>query len=96
MDIAQAAARCERLVRQFLTLARQHPSERASVALNTLVAETIELLAYPLRVDNVAVHLHLDERVPLLWGIRTNCNRCSLTSSPTRSRRSAPPRALGR
>jgi nitrogen-specific signal transduction histidine kinase/CheY-like chemotaxis protein len=67
-EIAQAAARCERLVRQFLTLARQHPSERSAVALNTLVAETVELLAYPLRVDNVAVHLHLDEQVPPLWG----------------------------
>jgi two-component system NtrC family sensor kinase len=67
-EIAQAAARCERLVRQFLTLARQHPSERAVVALNTLVAETVELLVYPFRVDNVAVHLHLDDQLPPLWG----------------------------
>jgi PAS domain S-box-containing protein len=67
-EIAQAAARCERLVRQFLTLARQHPSERTVVALNTLVTETVELLAYPFRVDNVAVHLHLDQQVPPLWG----------------------------
>ena len=67
-EIAQAAARCERLVRQFLTLARQHPPERSVVALNTLVAETVDLLAYPFRVDNVAVHLHLDEQVPPLWG----------------------------
>ena len=67
-EIAQAAARCERLVRQFLTLARQHPPERSAVALNTLVAETVELLAYPFRVDNVAVHLHLDDQVPPLWG----------------------------
>jgi CheY-like chemotaxis protein len=67
-EIAQAAARCERLVRQFLTLARQHPPERSAVALNTLVAETVELLAYPMRVDNVAVHLHLDDQLPPLWG----------------------------
>src|SRR5262249_2261537 len=67
-EITQAAARCERLVRQFLTLARQHPPERAVVALNTLVTETVELLAYPFRVDNVAVHLHLDAHVPPLWG----------------------------
>jgi CheY-like chemotaxis protein len=67
-EIVQAAARCERLVRQFLTLARQHPSERTVVALNTLVAETVELLAYPFQVDNVAVHLHLDQQVPPLWG----------------------------
>jgi PAS domain S-box-containing protein len=66
-EITQAAARCERLVRQFLTLARQHPPERTAVALNTLVAETVELLAYPFRVDNVAVHLHLDDQVPPLW-----------------------------
>jgi PAS domain S-box-containing protein len=67
-EIADAAMRCERLVRQFLTLARQHPPERAVVALNTLVAETVELLAYPFRVDNVAVHLHLDDQLPPLWG----------------------------
>ena len=67
-EITQAAARCERLVRQFLALARQHPPERTAVALNTLVVETVELLAYPLRVDNVAVHLHLDDQVPPLWG----------------------------
>jgi signal transduction histidine kinase len=67
-EITQAAARCERLVRQFLTLARQHPPERAAVALNTLVAETVELLAYPFRVDNVAVHLHLDDQLPPIWG----------------------------
>jgi two-component system NtrC family sensor kinase len=66
--ITQAAARCERLVRQFLTLAREHPPARAVVALNTLVPETVELLAYALRVDNVHVHLHLDDQVPPLWG----------------------------
>ena len=38
------------------------------MALNTLVAETVELLAYPLRVDNVTAHLHLDDQVPPLWG----------------------------
>jgi CheY-like chemotaxis protein len=67
-EIAEAAARCERLVRQFLTLARQHQPERTAVAFNTLVAETVELLDYPLRVDNVAVHLHLDDQIPLLSG----------------------------
>jgi two-component system NtrC family sensor kinase len=67
-EIAQATARCERLVRQFLTMAHQHPPERSEVALNTLVAETVELLAYPFQIDNVAVHLHLDEQLPPLCG----------------------------
>jgi PAS domain S-box-containing protein len=68
MEIAQAAARCERLVRQFLTLARQRPPERAAVALNALVAETVETLVYAFQVDTIAVHLHLDDQVPPLWG----------------------------
>jgi two-component system NtrC family sensor kinase len=67
-EIAQAVARCERLVRQFLTLARQHPPESTAVGLNTLVAETLALLAYPFQVDNVVVHLHLDEHRQVLWG----------------------------
>src|SRR5262249_39960900 len=39
--IAQAAERCTRLVRNFLTLARQRPPERAALSLNVLIAETV-------------------------------------------------------
>jgi signal transduction histidine kinase/CheY-like chemotaxis protein len=66
-EVARAAERCTRLVRTFLALARQHTPERTAVALNSLVTETVELLAYALRVDNVAVQLELAENLPLLW-----------------------------
>ncbi len=66
-EIAQAAERCRRLVRNFLTLARQHPPERAAVSLNTLIAETVEMLAYALQIDNITVHLCLAENLPPLW-----------------------------
>jgi signal transduction histidine kinase/DNA-binding response OmpR family regulator len=66
-EIAQAAERCKRLVRNFLTLARQHAPERAALALNTLITETVELLAYALRVDNITVRLCLAEHLPRLW-----------------------------
>jgi two-component system NtrC family sensor kinase len=66
-EVTRAAERCTRLVRAFLTLARQHTPERTAVALNSLVTDTVELLAYALRVDNVAVHLDLAEHLPLLW-----------------------------
>jgi PAS domain S-box-containing protein len=46
---------------------RQRPPERAAVALNTLVAETVETLTYAFQIDNIAVHLHLDDQVPPLW-----------------------------
>jgi signal transduction histidine kinase/DNA-binding response OmpR family regulator len=66
-EVARAAERCTRLVRTFLALARQHTPERTAVALNSLVSDTVELLAYTLRVDNVNVHLDLAEHLPLLW-----------------------------
>jgi two-component system NtrC family sensor kinase len=66
--ITRAAQRCEHVVRQFLTLARQHPPERTAVALTTLVTETVALLAHAFQIDNVVVHLHLDDQFPALWG----------------------------
>jgi signal transduction histidine kinase/DNA-binding response OmpR family regulator len=66
-EVTQAAERCKRLVHAFLTLARQHTPERTAVSLNSLVTDTVELLAYALRVDNIIVHLELAEQLPLLW-----------------------------
>jgi PAS domain S-box-containing protein len=65
--IATAAERCVRIVRNFLALARQHPPERQRVTPNQIVREAVELLAYPLRVDNVDVRLELAEDLPTLW-----------------------------
>jgi PAS domain S-box-containing protein len=65
--ITQAAERCARIVHNFLALAHQHPPERTQVNLNAIVEETVELLAYPLRVDNIEVHLQLAENLPTLW-----------------------------
>ena len=66
-EIAQAAARCERLVRQFLTLARQHTPERTMVDLQTLITDTMEMLMPSLRVENIAVDLRLAADLPCLW-----------------------------
>ena len=52
-EISQAATRCERLVRNFLTLSRQHPPERVAVDLNALITNTLELLEPAFRVDTV-------------------------------------------
>src|SRR5205807_8275909 len=63
--IAQAGDRCARIVRNFLALARHRPPERGRVAINTLIGETVELLAYSLRVDNVQVVTDLAAECPL-------------------------------
>ena len=65
--ICQAAERCARVVKNFLSLARQHPPERRFVQLNQIIQEAVELLAYPLRVDNVDVRLALAHDLPTLW-----------------------------
>ena len=67
MDITEAATRCERLVRQFLTLARQHVPERTTVDLHALMTDTLELLAPALRVDTITVDLRLAADLPCLW-----------------------------
>ncbi len=65
--ISRAAERCARIVKNFITLARQHPPEHQQTDLNRVVREAVELLAYPLRVDNVEVALDLAKDLPILW-----------------------------
>jgi CheY-like chemotaxis protein len=63
--IMQSAERCARIVRNFLTLARQHPPERQWVDLNHVVEEAVALLAYTLQVDTIEVALQLAPALPL-------------------------------
>ncbi len=66
-ELSQSAERCVRIVRNFLTLARQNPPQRTVVQLNAVVEEVMTLLAYALRVDNIDVYQHLAEDLPTLW-----------------------------
>jgi signal transduction histidine kinase len=65
--IVASADRCVRIVRNFLALARQQAPERSDVSLNELVRDSVELVAYELRTDNVDVVLDLAENLPILW-----------------------------
>jgi len=66
-QIRAAAERCARIVRNFLAMARQQPPERHEVALNQVVREAVELLAYELRTDNIEAVLDLADDLPVLW-----------------------------
>ncbi|TMG69387.1 MAG: response regulator [Betaproteobacteria bacterium] len=63
--IHAASARCARIVKNFLALARNRPPERGPVALNSVVTQAIELLAYELRTSSVEVEVRLSESVPV-------------------------------
>ncbi|MDP2627331.1 MAG: response regulator [Candidatus Rokubacteria bacterium] len=65
--IGQAAERCTRIVRNFLSLARQYPPERKATRLNQLVHEAVELLGYQLRTAGLEVRLDLAQDLPPLW-----------------------------
>jgi signal transduction histidine kinase len=65
--IGAAAERCARIVRNFLSLARQRPTERGTVYLNLVIQEAVEMLAYELRSDSVDLTLNLAEGLPPLW-----------------------------
>jgi len=65
--IGQAAGRCTRIVRNFLSLARQYPPERKATTLNQLVHEAVELLGYQLRTAGLEVQLVLAPNLPPLW-----------------------------
>jgi CheY-like chemotaxis protein/two-component sensor histidine kinase len=65
--IVAGADRCVRIVRNFLALARQQAPERREVSLNLLVEESVELVGYELRTDDVEVVLDLNDDLPILW-----------------------------
>ncbi len=62
--IHDAAERCGRIVRTFLNMARQRPSERAPVLLNDLVRGAADLLQYSLRSSGVQLSLVLAPGLP--------------------------------
>jgi len=66
--ITEAAERCARIVKDFLALARKQAVAREPVPVNSVVRDAVDLLAGPLRVDDVTVSLALDPDLPLVWG----------------------------
>jgi len=68
--IVTGADRCVRIVRNFLAMARQQAPERSQVGLNELVQDSVELVAYELRTDNVEIVLDLAADLPILWADR--------------------------
>lgn len=65
--INQEARRAAKIISNLLTFARQHQPERTVADINRVIDDTLELRRYALRTANVAVEMHLDERLPLTW-----------------------------
>jgi signal transduction histidine kinase/ActR/RegA family two-component response regulator len=65
--IESAAARCVRIITNFLAMARRHPVERARVNVNGVLREAVEILGYQLRVAATDVIFDLPDTVPPVW-----------------------------
>lgn len=66
--IIQAAQRATRIVRNFLTVVRKHRPEQVAVSVNDVIAKTVELFAYQLRVSNVEIETVLAPDLPQITG----------------------------
>ena len=62
--IEAAAERCARVVRSFLTIARQRKAEASAVALGPLLDSSIELMLYNLQATGVSVVREYGESLP--------------------------------
>ncbi len=95
--IVRAADRCARIVRNFLALARSQPPERHLADLNEIVREALELMAYPLRVDDVTVTLDLARDLPVITADPHQLHQVVVnlvSNSHQAMRRADPPRRL--
>ena len=66
--ILEAAQRATRIVRNFLTLVRQHAPEKTPVPVNDIITKTLDLLAYQLRVSDIALETALAPDLPVIAG----------------------------
>ena len=64
--IFKSATRCRKIVQSLLSFARRHQPERKPVAVNKLIEEVLEILAYQLRTSNVEVVCRFASDLPLV------------------------------
>ena len=95
--ISAAAERCARIVRNFLSLARQRPTERGAVHLNAVVHEALELLGYELRTESIEIVSNLAEGLPPLWADGHQLHQVIVnlvTNAHHALRKASPPRRI--
>ena len=66
--IHREALRCQRIVQNLLSFARNRHPERAPVDLNGVIRSVLQLLEYPLRIDGIALDVRLSPDLPAVRG----------------------------
>ncbi len=69
LDILRREAdRCRRIVHNLLSFARRREPESRPISLNEVVEQAVALLAYHMRVHDIAVHVDLSPELPAIRG----------------------------
>ena len=63
-NMGKEALRCQKIVQNLLTFARKNEPEKTATQLDDVVRRTVDLKAYELRVNDVALELELSGRLP--------------------------------
>ena len=64
--VGNAANRCARIVKTFLAMARQQPTEQMQVEVNQVVEAALEVTGYSLRASGIDVSLSLADGLPAI------------------------------
>jgi len=67
LTIHGEAKRAAKIVSNLLTFARQHPPQRTTASVNSVITSTLELRRYALAVYGVELEEHLDDSLPPIW-----------------------------
>ncbi len=68
MKVRNAADRCAKIVKTFLSMARQRPAARVAIQLNRLIDDVLDLVTYQLSTTDVAVTCDLAPDLPPVTG----------------------------
>ncbi|MGD8376034.1 MAG: ATP-binding protein [Acidobacteriota bacterium] len=66
--ISEQAARCQRVVQNLLSFARNHEPEQGPVDINGMIRSVIHLMGPPLRVDGIELRQELSGDLPAVRG----------------------------
>ena len=66
--IGIAAERCSRIVKTFLSMARQQPARTSNVQLNDIIEAALEVAGYSIRSSDIDLSLKLTPGLPVVWG----------------------------
>ncbi len=65
--ISKAAERCARIVKTFLAMARQQPTQTSNVLVEDVIGAAIEVAGYSIRSSDIELSLRLQPGLPPIW-----------------------------